>query len=191
MTPWFSFGVACLALVVSGITAWLTFFRKGKLAMTQPTVVFFGPDGSKFDSGKNKIYLRTLLYSTAKRGQVLESLHISLRRNESKQNFNIWVYGDKGDLKRGSGLFVAQEGVTFDHHFLLPKDGANFEFLSGIYKLVVFAKLVGERVPKELIVINLAVSESQAMQLATPQTGIYFDWGPDQQSYHSHIDAKS
>lgn len=61
---------------------------------------------------KNKIYLRTLLYSTAKRGQVLESLHISLQRNESKQNFNIWVYGEKGNLKRGSGLFVAQEGVT-------------------------------------------------------------------------------
>lgn len=45
--------------------------------MTQPTVVFFGPDGSRFDSDKNKIYLRTLLYSTAKRGQVLESLHVS------------------------------------------------------------------------------------------------------------------
>src|SRR5882762_6140076 len=108
------------------MTAWLTFFRKGKLMMTQPTVVFFGPDGSRFDSDKNKIYLRTLLYSTAKRGQVLESLHVSLQRNESKQNFSIWVYGEKGNLKRSSGLFVAQEGVTFDHHFLLSNDGANF-----------------------------------------------------------------
>ncbi|MDX6383145.1 MAG: hypothetical protein QOK48_718 [Blastocatellia bacterium] len=99
--------------------------------MTQPTVVFFGPDGSRFDSNKNKVYLRTLLYSTAKRGPVLESLHVSLQRNESKQNFNIWVYGEKGNLTRGSGLFVAQDGVTFDHHFLLPDDGADFQFLSG------------------------------------------------------------
>jgi hypothetical protein len=101
MSPSFSFGISCLALLVSGITAWLTFFRKGKLVMTQPTVVFFGPDGSRFDSDKNKIYLRTLLYSTAKRGHVVESLHVSLQRNESKQNFNIWVYGEKANLRRG------------------------------------------------------------------------------------------
>src|SRR6266576_890906 len=161
MSLWFSFGISCLALLVSGITAWLTFFRKGQLVMTQPTVVFFGPDGSRFDTDKNKIYLRTLLYSTAKRGQVLESLHVSLQRNESKQNFNIWVYGEKGNLKRGSGLFVGQEGVTFDHHFLLPEDGADFQFLSGTYRLIVFAKLVGER-QKTLMIITLAISESQA-----------------------------
>src|SRR6266550_4703407 len=95
MSPSLSFGISCLALFVSGITAWLTFFRKGELVMTKPTVVFFGTDGSRFDSDKNKRYLRTLLYSTAKRGQVLESLHVSLHRNETKQNFNIWVYGDK------------------------------------------------------------------------------------------------
>lgn len=158
--------------------------------MTQPTVVFFGPDGSRFDSKKNKIYLRTLLYSTAKRGQVLESLHVSLQRNESKQNFNIWVYGEKGNLTRGSGLFVAQEGVTFDHHFLLPEDGANFQFLSGTYKLIVFATLVGEGTPKKLMTIALTISESQASQLSEPNTGIYYDWGPDQQTYHSHIDKK-
>ena len=158
--------------------------------MTQPTVVFFGPDGPKFDSGKNKVYLRTLLYSTAKRGKVLESLHVSLQRNESKQNFNIWVYGDKGDLKRGSGLFVAQEGITFDHHFLLPDDGADFNFFSGPYRLTVFAKLVGEVVPKELLTISLTVSESQALRLSEPNTGIFFDWSPDQQSYHSHITTK-
>jgi hypothetical protein len=86
-------------------------------------------------------------------------------------------------------LFVAQEGVTFDHHFLLPADGVNFQFLSGTYTLVVSAKLVGEK-PKTLMIITLAISESQASQLAEPNTGIYFDWGPDQQSYHSHIDKK-
>ena len=186
---WFSFAISCLALLVSGITAWLTFFRKGELVMTQPTVVFFGPDGSNL-GGENKIYLRTLLYSTAKRGQVLESLHVSLQRNESKQNFNIWVYGEKGDLKRGSGLFVPQEGVTFDHHFLLPKDGANFKFLAGTYELSVIAKLVGARKAIELVSVRLTISESQAMQLVKPNTGIYFDWGPDQQDYYSHIDFR-
>lgn len=181
MSPWLSIAISCFALLISGITAWLTFFRKGKLVMTQPTVVFFGPDGIRFDSTKNKIYLRTLLYSTAKRGQVLESLHVSVHRHESKQNFNIWVYGEKGSLKRGSGLFVPQEGVASDHHFLLPEDGANFEFLAGPYTLSVYAKLVGDVQPRELLSINLSLSESQAKQLQEPNTGIYFDWGPDQQ----------
>jgi hypothetical protein len=191
MSPWFSFAIACIALLISGATAWLTFFRKGRLVMTQPTVIFFGPDGVRFDSNKNKIYLRTLLYSTAKRGQVLESLHIALHRNETKQNFNIWVYGEKGNLKRGSGLFVPQEGVTYDHHFLLPKDGANFQFLEGTYKLVVFAKLVGSESAVELTSTALDVKHGQANDLLNPQAGIYFDWGPDQQAYFSHVDTKS
>ncbi|RPI74830.1 MAG: hypothetical protein EHM45_17045 [Desulfobacteraceae bacterium] len=190
MSSWFSFSISCFALLISGVTAWLTFFRKGKLVMTQPTVIFFGPDGSKFESRKNKIYLRTLLYSTAKRGQVLESLHVTLHRNESKQNFNIWVYGDKGNLKRGSGIFIPQEGVAFDHHFLLPEDGANFNFFAGAYQLSVFAKLVGSKTSYELAKVNLTISESQAVQLVEPNTGIYFDWGPDQQSYYSHINRR-
>ena len=190
MSPWFGFGISCLALIISGVTAWLTFFRKGKLVMTQPTTIFFGPDGVRFDSNKNKIYLRTLLYSTAKRGQVLESFHVSLHRNESKQNFNIWVYGEKGNLKRGSGLFVPQEGVTFDHHFLLPKDGANFQFHEGAYKLVIYAKLVGSEKAVELTSIKLNVTHNHAIELLKPQAGIYFDWGPDQQSYFAHIDIK-
>lgn len=181
---------SCLALLVSGVTAWLSFFRKGKLLMSQPTVIFFGPDGSRFDSGKNKVYLRTLLYSSAKRGQVVESIHVSVQRHESKQNFNIWVYGEKGELKRGSGLYVPQEGVTFDHHFMLPADGANFTFLAGPYKLKVFAKIVGNSTPVILSEINLVVSEPQAEKLSLPNSGLYFDWGPDQQAYQAHIDVK-
>ncbi|HTR00053.1 MAG TPA: hypothetical protein VMH83_08680 [Candidatus Acidoferrum sp.] len=190
MSAWLSFAVSCLALAVSGITAWLTFFRKGQLLMTQPTVVFFGPDGSKFDAKKNKIYLRTLLYSSAKRGHVIESLHISLHRNESKQNFNIWVYGEKGNLKRGSGLFIPQEGITLDHHFLLPADGSDFAFKAGAYSLTIFATLVGKKTSQELMSISLQITDSQAARLTEPNTGIYFDWGPDQKSYHPHIDTR-
>ena len=187
MPAWLSLAISCLALGVSGVTAWLTFFRKGRLIMTQPTTVFFGPDGPMFDRGKNKVYLRTLLYSTAKRGHILESLYLSLHRKESKQNFNIWVYGEKGDLKRGSGLFVPQEGVTFDHHFLLPEDGANFAFLEGIYSLSVFARLVGQPSSTELLTVHLSITESQAKSISQPRTGIYFDYGPDQQSYHAYV----
>lgn len=154
--------------------------------MTQPTVVFFGPDGPLFELAKNKVYLRTLLYSTAKRGHVLESLYLSLQRNESKQNFNVWVYGEKGDLNRGSGLFIPQEGVAFDHHFLLPEDGADFAFLEGAYKLTVFARCVGQPEATALLSFRLVLTDVLAKAAREPQTAIYFDYGPDQNAYHAH-----
>jgi hypothetical protein len=92
----FSITVSGLALAVSSVTAWLTLFRRGTVEMTQPTVIFFGPDTprSHNEPPLPKIFLRTLLFSTAKRGRVIESMHVALSRNETHQNFNILVYGD-------------------------------------------------------------------------------------------------
>lgn len=53
--------ISVSALVVSVTTAWLTLFRRGTIRMTQPTLVFFGPDGL---AGGPKVFLRTL--STAR-----------------------------------------------------------------------------------------------------------------------------
>src|SRR5712692_8982158 len=93
MNNWFSLVISFLALAVSVSTAWLTFFRAGQLRMTQPTVIFFGPDGGVRPGQKRrlKVFLRTLLYSTARRGQTIESLHVNLQRGESRQNFSIWT----------------------------------------------------------------------------------------------------
>jgi hypothetical protein len=172
------------------LNAWLTFFRKGKLLMSRPTF-FFGPDGSCLDSGKNKVYLRTLLYSIATRGQVDERMHISLHRNESKKNFNIWVYGEKWELKKGNGFYVPQEGVTFDHYFLLPADGGNFSFLEWLHKITTFAKQVGQNMPIKISKIDRIIGESHAQKLTAPNNGLYFDWGSDQQPYQAHIQSKS
>src|SRR5947209_7444025 len=127
--------ISFLAFAVSVTTAWLTFFRSGRLRMTQPTVIFFGPDGGARSGEKRrlKVFLRTLLYSTARRGQTIESLHVNLQRGESRQNFSVWVYGQPNDLARGSGLFVPMEGIASNHHFLLPEDGTDFKLLAGEY----------------------------------------------------------
>jgi hypothetical protein len=157
--------------------------------MTQPTTVFFGPDGTQHE-GKNKIYLRTLLYCTAQRGQVIESLYATVQRRELKQNFSVWVYGEKGDLKRGSGLFVPREGVTFDHHFLLPDDGDKFEFLAGDYCIDLFAKLAGDNSSVALGELKLTVNDFHATELLKERTGIYFDWGANDCRYHGHAKTK-
>src|SRR5450432_1917796 len=91
-----SITISVLSLAVSFVTAWLTLFRRGSVLMTQPTVIFFGPDTPRSHDATAlpKVFLRTLLFSTSKRGRVVESMHVALSRNEMHQNFNIWVYGE-------------------------------------------------------------------------------------------------
>jgi hypothetical protein len=179
--------ISILALIVSGTTLWLSHLRRGKLKMTKPTVIFFGPDGG--EHGISKLFLRTLLYSTAKRGVVLENLYVRLRRGETQQNFNIWVYGEK-DLVRGSGLFIGQEGVATNHHFLTPSDVGNFDFVAGDYQLDVFGKTVGQDRVHLLTSIDLRIDSGEAEKLKKPDHGIYFDWGPDAGRYQTKIEGK-
>ena len=189
MIAFISLAVSVLALSVSVLTAWLTLLRRGTVMMTQPTTIYFGPDRSSGveDQLLPKVYLRTLLYSTAKRGRILESMFIRLRRSEGSQNFNIWVYGE-GNLQRGSGLFVPESGMTSNHHFLLPNDGARFEFLPGHYGLEVFAILVGDRKKVKLLFsTELDVSTDSSRSLLTKGNGLYFDWGADAARYHAHV----
>ena len=184
---YFSIGISVFALLISGVTLWLSHLRRGTLKMTKPTVIFFGPDGG--ERGISKLFLRTLLYSTAKRGVVLEHLYVRLRRGETQQNFNIWIYGEK-DLARGSGLFIGQEGVATNHHFLLPTDIGNFDFAAGDYRLEVFGKTVEHDRVHLLSSIEISISVAEAGQLKERNHGIYFDWGPDAGRYQTKIEGK-
>jgi len=188
MTDPFSILVSSVALIVSIATAWLTLFRRGTLKMTRPAVVYFGADGplTPGEGIPKKVHLRSLMYSTGKRGCVVESMYVTLRRGESRQTFNIWVYGDE-KLSRGSGLFVGETGVVCNHHFLLPADGTQFQFLVGEYQLDVFASLVGHTSPHRLCSIKLTLPDALALELQAPDNGVYFDWSPDSEQYYAHV----
>ena len=191
MTETISITISVLALAVSSVTAWLTLFRRGTIKMTQPTLIYFGPDGPRI-SGKHeppKVYLRTLLFSTAKRGRVIEYMHVALSRNETVQNFNIWVYGED-KLVRGSGLFVGETGIVGNHHFLAPKDGHTFAFTEGQYRLDVFARLIGDKTQKRLFSQALEISGDAAAALKERGTGLYFDWGPNSLRYFPHVERR-
>lgn len=183
--------ISLLALCTSAVTAWLTLFRRGTVKMTQPTVIFFGPDTprSRDEAPLPKVFLRTLLFATSKRGRVVESMHVSLSRNETHQNFNIWVYGDER-LVRGSGLFVGEAGISANHHFLVPKDGNSFRFTEGSYRIEVFAQLLGDRERMRLFSQTLEIPREIAVQLAELDCGLYFDWGPDSSRYLLHVDKR-
>jgi hypothetical protein len=191
MTDPIAIAVSLLALAVSATTAWLTLLRRGTVRMTQPTVIFFGPDTprDRDESPPPKIYLRTLLFATSKRGRIIQSMHVSLTRNESHQNFNIWVYGDDR-LVRGSGLFVGETGIAANHHFLTPKDGSSFQWLPGRYSLTVHAQLLGDAKQVVLFRQQLDIAPDTAESLKKPGTGLFFDWGPDSGRYLQHLDLR-
>jgi hypothetical protein len=115
-------------------------------------------------------------------------MFVRLRRGESVQTFNIWVYGDE-HLSRGSGIFVGYEGVTCNHHFLLPKDGTSYEFLPGEYHGEVWISLLHSKATL-ISRFNLSLTDQQSEAIVKNGNGVFFDWGPDSGKYHAHIDKR-
>lgn len=183
---WIPFVVSVLAPTISALTAWLTLIRRGTVRATKPAVIYFGHDSAGF--GPPKVFLRTLLYSTAKRGRVIESMYATLKRGDVRQSFHTWVYGDK-PLLRGSGLFVGDTGVAANHHFMNPNNETQFQFDAGRYTLEVLAQLVGDRSAVTLFSQELEVTSELALALEDHLVGLYWDWGPTGR-YVPHIDKR-
>jgi hypothetical protein len=123
--------------------------------MTPPILVFFGYDA--VPKVTPKVFLRTLLYSTSARGQIVEGMHVKLLRNGNQQLFSFWGYGETKNLVPGSGLYVGQTGVEANHHFVLSVHQPNYEFVAGTYSILVFAQLAGRSEPIQLAKITVAV----------------------------------
>jgi hypothetical protein len=185
--------VAVASFAVSAIHVWWTVWRTGTVKMTQPTVIYLGPEspGAPPQHTTAKVYLRTLLFSTSKRGRIIQNMFVSLSRNESSQYFSIWVYGHREQIVRGSGLFVGETGVEANHHFLPHDDARDFRFTSGTYRLDVYAVLLGSKQRELLFSQKLDISKELAKELEDPWCGLYFDWGSDSQRYIPHVDKKS
>ncbi len=182
-----SISISVIALFISVLTLWDSRLKKGTIKMTKPSMIYFGPDGKS--SSVSKITIRTLLYSTSERGQYVENMHIKLTHGEATQNFNIWVYGDPGNVLRGSGLFVGKQGLAVYHHFLLPNEHSNYLFEAGQYRVEVYTTLVGQK-PVRIYDNNFEIDRPHAMEMSKEKRGLYFDWAPNVQSYYPHVDKK-
>ena len=145
--------------------------------------MFFG-----FDSEERipKLYLRALLYSTGKRGHVVQSMHARVRRGESAQTFSFWAHGEVR-LSPGGGIVVDDGGVATNHHFLVPVADKSFTFTAAKYEIEVFADVVGQQGPARLCAICVELGEAEATALLDRSNGVMFDWGPDSQRYTSHV----
>ena len=128
--------------------------------MTAPTIVFFGYD--LVPKTTPKIFLRTLLYSTAAQGQVVEGMYAVLRREGAERAFSFWGYGESEKLSPGSGLHVSRCGLAANHHFVMSVHDADYLFEPGCYTIVVYARVVGRRKPIKLSELEIGVSAEQS-----------------------------
>ena len=167
---------------------WLTLLHRGKLRMTKPNVVFFGYDFSPKTTAK--IFLRTLLFSTSTRGNVIESMFVKLSHADKTETFSFWGYGETNNLVPGSGLFVDKNGYAANHHFVLSIEKPPYVFEAGEYSLAVFAKIIGKQDIQRLSTIDLTLTSDHARALAT-QDGVLFEFMPDTQTYNGHLNKRN
>ena len=175
--------IALLSLTVSTTTMYFAWLRRGRLAMTKPTLVFFGHDS--VPKMTPKIFLRTLLYSTSPQGKMIDSMYAKLIRDESVQVFGFWGYGPQRELTAGGGLFVGQTGVSANHHFVLSVHHSGYEFVAGNYSIQVFARQAGQTEALLLSEIKITLTLAQAETLAN-RAGVMFELEPDTQAYLGH-----
>jgi hypothetical protein len=185
MDKFFSIGISALALVVSIFTAWLTLFRRGTISMTRPSLIVFCPEQPYGE--REKIFLRTLLYSTSKRGNVIETMYVKLTNGCVSQRFDFWGYGSNS-LSFGSGLFVGQEGVAHNHHFVLRKDLPRFNFPPGEYSVETFVTLVHRAGPIMLSRQHLSINQEQSDSINRKSSHLFFHWDPELASYIPYVD---
>lgn len=134
---------------------------------------------------------KSLFLSPVEKGQVYHlRRYAKLLRDDAEQVFSFWGHGETSKLAPGSGLFVAQSGVSANHHFVLSVHRPAYEFAAGNYTVEVFARLAGNSTPIKLASIAIIVSDSHAAALRGG-SGVLFELEPDKQVYVGHIDDRT
>jgi len=179
-----------IALALSVFTLWFTALRRGTVRCTHPSFVAFRYDFVGKKVPQAKIFFRALLFSTGKRGQVVESLFLRVREGDRNAEFSFWGYGDK-DLVRGSGLFVPETGVATNHHFNPLDPESMFLFSGGTYSLELVAKLVGQKRLRTLWKVSLEIPGGVYDQTVAREKAVFFSWSAEQSRYVGSIENRS
>lgn len=184
-----SSAISVVALGVSLFTLWFTVLRRGSIRSTRPSFVAIKYDFVEKTEAQAKVFFRSLLYSTGKRGVMVEQLVLHVVEGTRHAEFSFWGYGDQ-KLTRGSGLFVPETGVATNHHFN-PTDSENlFRFSGGSYSIELLANLVGHRRQVSLWKIELEVPREIFDTSIAVNKAIFYNWSPQTQSYVMSVEDR-
>lgn len=125
-----------------------------------------------------------MLFTEASQGHVIQSMYLRLDRDGDPHIFHYWGYGDREDLKTGSGLRVTKDGVTLNHHFNPPREYF-FNYAPGDYVLSFYVEEAESR-PRLLHRVRLTLTAADAEKLRYASGEVHFEWHPDDRFYHAH-----
>jgi hypothetical protein len=175
------------SFLLSIITLWLTQFRRGHLKMTRPSLIVLIRE---MPSCTPKIFLRTLLYSSAIKGCVVENMFLRVHQSFGAYRFDFWGYGEFEKLTHGSGLYVGQTGIAYNHHFTLARGSGEFVFWSGEYRMEVFATEARQKRPEKIMEVAFSVDGDQSAEFTQiNDRAIWLEWDPDTLKYAGHIEV--
>ncbi len=181
--------VAVVAILISAITAYLTVIHQGRLRMTVPSMVVFAYDQHSSGRLEPKVMVRCLLFSTGRRGNVVETLFARLRYANTVLDLDTWGLAKDGSiLSRGGGLFVGQDGVPAWHH-LVALPGEAFRFGTGAYQLEVLARVhgIGEAV---VLWSAFLVVPSSCVPCDDGSTALWFSRRPTTGEFHVSAECR-
>ncbi len=193
MSDWFtitmstvSLVLSCISTAVSSIVACYTVARRPRIRMTKPTFVAFVVDG---DEAAPKVFLRTLLFSTADPGKVVETMFVRMRNHKQETIYSFWSYDVDGRLVPGGGLFIGAQGIATNHHFVLAKSFKRVTFGPAELTVDVCARIVGEKRERLLYQLKTMLSADQAAALNGKDAGVFFERNPVSDEFHGEIRA--
>ena len=184
--------ISVLALGVSGLTLWLSHLRQGHIPMTRPAIFFFGWD--KPDHPSPKIFFRSLLFSTANSGRVLENMYIRVKSPPGEAIFSFWGHtnSESNSLTRGSGLFIGKEGFLANHHFNPdPSIAVNNPYPMGEYEIEVITRQFGDTTDRKLGRFVLQLDQEMATSLEKKDEAVMWTLNPRVHSYHAEHSQRS
>jgi len=116
-------------------------------------------------------------------------MYVVLASEGRKESFILWGYGDQ-NLAVGGGIFVGEQGLVANHHFLNSPLNAPYQFKNGACRLEVFAKLIDRTKSLLLFSTDLFINEEQCAALSHPRNSIIFVLNPGDRTYSSYVDTK-
>lgn len=169
-------------------TLWAMQFRRGRLKMTQPSLICLRRE---LPLATPKIFLRTLLFATAAKGRVVENMYLRVRQPVGTYVFDFWGYGESEKLTLGSGLFVGQTGIAYNHHFNPRMGSADFLFCAGDYDIEVFATVVGGKQAEKLMELHFTILGEQAGELLQiMDRELWLFWNAESRNYEGRIERR-
>lgn len=174
--------VSIVALGLSLFTLWFTVLRRGSIRCTRPSFVAIRYDFVNKPQAQAKVFFRALLFSTGKRGVMIEQLFLRVSAGSRQAEFSFWGYGDD-KLMRGSGLFVPETGMATNHHFNPTDVDTLFRFSGETYSFELLASLVGRKRLVSLWTIELDVPVGVFDHTIAANKAIFYNWSPQTRAY--------